>query len=75
MPRAALTSASLAGPTPAELETRMAEYMKLISKELRSNAGTPPLSRQGGSAGHFATRVFECWVLNPSLPNVGPWHH
>ncbi|XP_067001246.1 protein dead ringer isoform X2 [Anabrus simplex] len=35
---------------PSEFEARMVEYVKLLNKELRSNAGTPPNNRQGSNS-------------------------
>jgi hypothetical protein len=32
---------------PGEFEARMAEYVKILDKELRRNASTPPSARQG----------------------------
>lgn len=48
-----LNGGPMAGLAPNEFETRMMEYMKLLNKEIRSSAATPP--RQGDSSPPSAT--------------------
>lgn len=43
-----LNGGPMAGLAPNEFETRMMEYMKLLNKEIRGSAATPP--RQGDSS-------------------------
>ncbi|KAF6216932.1 hypothetical protein GE061_001283 [Apolygus lucorum] len=38
-----------AGMAPAEFEARMVEYVKLLNKELRTSATTPPINNRQGS--------------------------
>lgn len=47
------TAGPMPGLAPSEFEARMVEYVKLLNKELRSSASTPP--RQGSSSPPSAT--------------------
>lgn len=48
-----ISAGPIPGLAPSEFEARMVEYVKLLNKELRSSAATPP--RQGSSSPPSAT--------------------